>query len=211
MPETLTARAARSSFWKKLKAFGKNRTGIAALEFAMIAPFMLCMYFVTLEVSQAIDVNRKLNRLSGTVADLLTQGTKTTPADLKAILAIGQQVLQPYGRTEAVITVTAIQLALDPYGKQKDVVVWSAKMEKGAFVLNPLKKGDTVTSVPPSLDRPDTFLIKVETSLNYVPIIAWTADQKANLGLMAIFSDIRMGENYYLPPRMSSDVKCDGC
>ena len=50
-----------------------DRRGAAAIEFAFIAPLLLSMYLVTMEVSQAIEVNKKIARVGSMVADLVTQ------------------------------------------------------------------------------------------------------------------------------------------
>jgi Flp pilus assembly protein TadG len=35
-----------------------DRRGVAAVEFALVAPLLLCMYFVTMEVAQGIEANK---------------------------------------------------------------------------------------------------------------------------------------------------------
>ena len=55
-----------------------DRRGVAAIEFALVAPLLLCMYFVTMEVSQAIETNKKVSRIGSMVADLVTQQQQTT-------------------------------------------------------------------------------------------------------------------------------------
>jgi Flp pilus assembly protein TadG len=65
--------------------------------------------------------------------------------------------------------------------------------------------------VPANLRTPGSFLIRVSGRLDYRPVITWTADQKANLGLAGAFDRIAMNEIYYLRPRMSQTIPCDGC
>ena len=48
-----------------------DKRGVAAVEFAFIAPLLLCMYFVTMEVGQAIETNKKVGRVGSMVADLI--------------------------------------------------------------------------------------------------------------------------------------------
>ena len=55
-----------------------DRRGVAAIEFALVVPLLLCMYFVTMEVSQAIETNKKVSRVGSMVADLVTQQQTTT-------------------------------------------------------------------------------------------------------------------------------------
>src|SRR5690606_29147070 len=85
-----------SRTWDGIARFGRDRRGIAAIEFALIAPILLALYFLTMEVSQGIETNKKLSRLGSTVADLITQQNSVTKDDLDAIMKIGGTTLLPY-------------------------------------------------------------------------------------------------------------------
>jgi Flp pilus assembly protein TadG len=56
---------------------GRGRAGMAAVEFAMILPLMLALYFGCVVLSQGLEVGRKTQALSRTLADLPAQ---TLPA-----------------------------------------------------------------------------------------------------------------------------------
>lgn len=187
--------------------FAGARAGVAAVEFAFIAPVLLSLYFVTMEVSQAIEVNKKVGRVGSMVADLLTQQQSITKSEVDAILQIGESILQPYNRSKGAIEVTAIQITDEDSPKVQ--VVWSRKLENGTTGPG-VAKGST-TTVPAKLKIRDTFLMRVESELSYKPVITWAADQKKVLGLAAAFDGISMGERYYLRPRMSETVPCGDC
>ena len=191
----------------KIAEFASDRRAVAALEFALIAPLLLSMYFVTMEVAQGIEANKKVGRVGSMVADLVTQQQETSPGELNAILAIGKATLQPYNRSEPIITITAIEITDEVTPKVK--VVWSRKLENGLFGDGPAK--ESITTVPPALEIKGSFLIRVESTLEYEPVITWTADNKTSLGLSAAFDGISMEETYHLRPRMSQSVACDDC
>lgn len=190
-----------------LRRFLPESRGVAALEFALVAPLLLCLYFVTMEVSQGIESNKKVGRVASMVADLVTQQQEMNPSELEGILRIGESIMQPYNRSSPKIVVTAIEVTDDNTPKVK--VVWSRKLEGGSFSVDAAKGTDT--TVPDKLKIKGTFLIRVQTSLNYLPVIAWTADQKADLGLAAAFTNIDMSEQYFLRPRMSQTIPCKDC
>lgn len=184
-----------------------DRKGIAAVEFALIAPILLSLYFVTMEVAQAIETNKKISRVASMVADLVTQQREVSREDIDSIMVIGETILMPYNRSQPVIDVTAIEISNDNTPKAE--VFWSRRLSNGAS-----GKGDPVGStvqVPESLRVPGSFLIRVSGQLNYRPVIAWTAEQRASLGLLGAFDQIGMNETYYLRPRMSRDIRCDDC
>jgi Flp pilus assembly protein TadG len=187
--------------------FVGERRGVAAIEFAFIAPVLLTLYFVTMEVSQAIEINKKVGRVGSMVADLVTQQQTTSTTELNSILKIGESILQPYNRSVAAITITAIQITDEE--TPKVVVAWSRKLQNGVSGQGAAK--DSITTVPEKLKIRNTFLIRVESKLAYRPVIAWTADQKQALGLASAIDNINMSETYYLRPRMSSTIECGNC
>lgn len=184
-----------------------DRRGVAALEFALIVPLLLSMYFVTMEVSQAIESNKKVSRVGSMVADLVTQQQTISKAELDAILAIGESLLQPYNRSKPTITITAIEITDEATPKVK--VFWSRKLANGAFTAG--AANGTITTVPPTLNTKGSFLVKVESDLAYKPVVAWAAGDKPTLGLAAAFDNISMAETYYLRPRMSQQITCGDC
>jgi Flp pilus assembly protein TadG len=186
---------------------------VAAVEFALIAPLLLALYFLTVEFSQAIDTNKKVGRIASMTADLITQQNgSTTQADVDAILKIGEAILQPYNRTLPTITATAIQvIQATEDAPPQAVVKWSRELDGNDAKEGPDKPGDEVKNLPANLTVKDSFLIRVEAHLSYQPIIVWAAENKASLGLAAAFSSLNMDEVYYLRPRMSQKISCDDC
>lgn len=184
-----------------------DRRGVAAIEFAFIAPVLLSLYFLTMEVSQGIEVNKKVGRVGSMVADLVTQQQAISKTELDAVLQIGSSILQPYNRSRPEIIITAIQVSNDP--SPKVTVAWSRKLQNGATGAG-AQKGST-TTVPDALKLPNTFLIRVESKLAYKPVITWSVDQKKVLGLAAAFDGIGMKEQYFLRPRISTAINCADC
>jgi Flp pilus assembly protein TadG len=194
--------------WRGLSRLRADRRGIAAVEFALIAPLLLCVYFVSMELSLGLETSKKVNRIGSMVADLVTQQPGTiAKADLEAVMQLGQAVLQPYNRSNPTIVVTGIQITNDATPKVQ--VAWSRQIVNGTYstpyVVNSL------TTVPDQLKIKGTFLIRVTSTLGYVPLITWSPEQKKTLGLFSAFDSISMGGTYYLRPRMSADITCVGC
>ncbi|HUO55181.1 MAG TPA: TadE/TadG family type IV pilus assembly protein [Rhodoblastus sp.] len=83
LSRTLFARA--TTAFARLRAesrrFGSRKAGIAAVEFALLLPLMLTLYFGVVVLAQGLEVGRKTQLLSRTLADLTSQtlpGTSTT-------------------------------------------------------------------------------------------------------------------------------------
>jgi Flp pilus assembly protein TadG len=203
----MSVRAGAHSGQGWIRRFLGDRRGVAAIEFAFIAPVLLAMYFVTMEVVQGIEANKKVSRVGSMVADLVTQQQTITKAELDAILKIGESILQPYNRTKPKITITAIEITDEDVPKVK--VAWSRKLLNGVFSAGAVK--DSTTTVPEKLKVKGSFLVRVTSELAYKPVIVWSAGQKESLGLAAAFDGIDMGESYYLRPRMTQVIKCADC
>ncbi|MFD1988235.1 TadE/TadG family type IV pilus assembly protein [Mesorhizobium newzealandense] len=193
-----------TGIWRKAIRFWSDRRGIAAVEFALIMPLLLIMYFVTMEASQAIETSKKVSRIGSMVADLITQQPTIVKADIDAIMQIGTVTLQPYTRSAPSITVTAIQVTTDATPLVQ--VVWSRKLVNGVASAGP-----TTTTVPATLKVGGTFLIRVDSNLGYKPVITWSAGSQQKLGLTSAFNNISMGETYYLRPRRSVTIPCSDC
>lgn len=191
----------------RLSHLARDRRGVAAVEFAFIAPLLLCMYFVTMEVAQGIETNKKVSRVGSMVGDLVTQQQSTTKTEIDAIMAIGEALLEPYGRSNPEIIITAIEITDEASPKVK--VVWSRKLKDG--VASAGAAAGTATSVPASLKIRNSFLIRTESRLEYEPVITWAAESKQPLGLASAFDGISMGETYYHRPRMSHSIPCSNC
>jgi len=190
----------------RLGAVLRNRSGVAAIEFALIAPLLLTLYFVTIELAQGMETGKKVSRIGSMVADLVAQqGRQVNTGELDPIMEIGEAILQPYNRSRADIVITGIEIDKNSNVKVK----WSRAMRGGVFGRD-ANAGDT-TTVPAELKIPETFLLRVTAELEYLPILAWTAQQKTSVGLLGMFDHIAMQESYYLRPRMSAEIDCTNC
>jgi Flp pilus assembly protein TadG len=191
----------------RMRRFRSDARGVAALEFALIVPLLLMLYFVTMEVAQAIEANKKVGRVGSMVADLVTQQQAMSKAELEGIMRIGEAMLQPYNRSNPNIEITAIQVSDE--ATPTITVAWSRKMVNGSFSAG-LTAGTPVI-IPPALRIRGSFLIQASSTLAYEPVITWAASSKATLGLASAFDGISMAETYYLRPRMSMSIPCTDC
>jgi Flp pilus assembly protein TadG len=190
-----------------------DKRGVAALEFALVAPLLLAMYFVTIEVSQGIETNKKLARAASTVADLITQQQATSPGQLDLVMNIGKAILKPYGRSDLKIVITAIEVTDEETPTVR--VAWS-KASAGVTPPCVVDAAGSNPELPEKLEIRGTFLIRVQACLNYEPVITWAAGRQheTGLGVMdTMFKDgvLKMKESYYLRPRMSPTIPCPDC
>jgi len=136
--------------------------GIAAVEFAVIVPLMLTMFFGTLEFSSGVAVDRKLTLAARTLSDLTSQSTTVVDLDLTNYTTTAKAIFTPYSATPFLSTITSLYVDSTTLAAR---VQWS----KGSA---PKSAGTTVT-IPSQLQVPGTYLIMAEVSYRYVPTIGY--------------------------------------
>lgn len=117
-----------------------DNRGLAAVEFAMIVPLMLVMFFGTVEFSSAVAVNRKVSMTAQALSDLASRYTNVGDTDISNFFTIGNAMLTPYSATPLQATITEIYI--DPSSG-----VARAEWSKGSAARS---VGSTVT-VPANL------------------------------------------------------------
>ena len=104
-----------------LRAFVRSRSGLAAVEFALIAPVMIFMFFAVVEGSDALAVSRRVNLAANTLADLVAQETEIDAASTSDLFSGIEQIIDE-GSISADFRI--VSLVLDP--DTNDVLVhWS--------------------------------------------------------------------------------------
>jgi Flp pilus assembly protein TadG len=159
--------------------------GIAAIEFAMIVPLMLVLFFGTVEFSTGLAIDRKVTVMARTLSDLTSQNITVTDTQLTNIFNASAGVMTPYDPAPVKSTIT--ELYVDPTTKIARVQ-WS----KGAA---PRGAGSTVP-IPAALQVGGSYLIYAEVSYKYVPVV----------GYVMAKAGINMSDFTYTRPRQSSCV-----
>jgi len=90
--------------------FFENRSGNAATEFAVLVPLMLVAIFGTVEFSSGLAVDRKVSLVARAIANVTSQGTQATSADLTNYFLAGNKIMTPYAAPNMTIT----ELYIDP-------------------------------------------------------------------------------------------------
>jgi Flp pilus assembly protein TadG len=103
------------------KKFWKDKKGLAAVEFAFVAPVMLSMFFGLVELCQALSCRADVTNMASTGSDLIAQEKAVTDADLSNVGNALSAMLYPFDPSKAVITIYSITDNSTVAGK----VAWS--------------------------------------------------------------------------------------
>ncbi|MBZ9656702.1 TadE/TadG family type IV pilus assembly protein [Phyllobacterium lublinensis] len=187
------------------KRFIRDKRGIAAMEFAFIAPILIVLYLGSVEATSGLDVNKKLGRATNMVADLVTQQQTITTDQLKDIMEIGTALLLPYRFDTPQITITAINIP----ATGSPTVAWSRKVVNKVY-SRPYAAGSTVT-LDPNLVIPNTTVIRVETKIAYLPLMAFKYSDAVTTASGVSAVGIPMGRTGFGRVRQGAAVACSNC
>src|SRR4051794_30399372 len=113
-PMTALVSAARAIAARRLRPLAdlaKDARGIAAVEFALIFPVMLTLYFGSVEVSMGLSADRKVVLLTRTLADLVSQNDSIGINQITTIMNAGKVVLSPLKTSDAKVRITSIAIS----------------------------------------------------------------------------------------------------
>lgn len=176
---------------------------VAAVEFAIVLPFMLLLYVGGVELSRALAINVKVTATSHSVADMVSQNTQISVARMQTILGASAAIMAPYPTTDSggnsLVTVTVSEVSTD--GSGNATVQWSQRYNGASFgtgrpVGQPIILPSSIagSSTNPGNQNNNISLILGEVAYAYTP----------NLGY-AISGTVTLHDSYYLFPRCSTD------
>jgi|SRR5882757_3291750 Flp pilus assembly protein TadG len=171
----------------------RDKRGIAAVEFAMVAPLMLVMFFGTVEFTSGVAVKRKVSILTQSLADLVSRYESVNDTDIANFNKIADAIMTPYSATP--LNATISELYIDPStGAAR--VQWSkgdAARGTGTSVSIPavLIARDASNNI-----KADQYLIFTESSYLYVPAV----------GYVMAKAGITLSDKIYMKPRLSNCV-----
>lgn len=108
-------------------AFARAQSGLAAVEFALIAPILILLFVAVVECSNALSVGRRVTLAVNTLADLASQERELTAAQANDLFTGVEQIV---AQGPIDIEIRLVSIVLDP-DTEKIVVHWSRDNDGG--------------------------------------------------------------------------------
>ncbi len=171
-----------------LSRFGFDERGVAAVEFALIAPVLIAMYLGLAEVCQAYMAQKRASHVTSQVADIVAQTDVMTRDDIADVFGIGALVLTPFPSAPLTMRVTSITRGADGVAR----VDWS--------------RGQGMTG------RSGTVAVPAGLIANGESIIMSEANYAYRSPLAQLLPGItNFSSTYWLRPRQVDRVGCSDC
>ncbi len=115
---------------------------MAAVEFSLILPIIILLFFGMLEASDALTVNRRVSNAANAVVDLVGQSEKITPSEVASIFTGAEKMIESDGEGGD-LEMKLTSVVRNPDDPDEIIVEWSVDNEGN----EPYTPGDVFTSV----------------------------------------------------------------
>ncbi len=174
---------------RRFSGFLTCRQAVVAIEFAMIVPVMLVMFAGLTEICEVLSVERRINQIAVTTADLVAQDESVSTSAMADIHAGDTAIIAPYDSSALQILTCAIYA--DSSGHQ--IVRWC--------------KGFNDTALSAGVASPVTIDQALMTSAEDMVVVRVKYGFSSPFtSLLAINAKYSLARTYFERPRVSSTI-----
>ena len=163
----------------------RDERGTAVVEFAFLLPIMLMLLVGVVELTNLLRLDRKVGDAAQTVADLVTQRSEVSTAQLDDILTAAELILDPFPVAPHSIGIVGVQFDPDTGNPTLD---WS-RSKNGGDVPDAL-------TLAAGLGTPGEGVVVVRVTYDYTPLF-----------FSFMIGNASIEETAILRPRRSSTVE----
>jgi hypothetical protein len=155
---------ALSRFAASARSWLSDRDATAAVEFALIAPTMLFIVFGAVEITNALQVNRRVENVASSVADVVSRDDLVSDADIADLWDAAPPLLWPSSDVGLQARVSSILIESADVAR----VVWS----EGHGGYTP-RTVDSLVELPDDMMIPGSSVVLGEVVYRYEPAIGF--------------------------------------
>ena len=159
-----------------LRRLGKETRAAAAVEFALVVPVLLILYMGTIEVSDLIAVDRRVNVIAGTMGDIVARADGCiSNTNLTDYFKASEGIIVPYNKTplKQVVTFLSVHATTGVA-----TVTWSQAYNGGTA-----KTVNSVYALPTAMVdvSKGKWVVMAEGYYSYRPLLGWVVKTAINL------------------------------
>jgi Flp pilus assembly protein TadG len=184
MARAFSLRRNRAALHRLAQRFIGNRRGVAVVEFAMILPAMVTIYFGIVEVAQGIMIDRKVTQLTRALADLTAQAPSVTDGEVTNIFDAAQTIMLPF--TDVAARMSIANVVVDNSGVAR--VCWSEQRN------STVPARGAAIDLPADLRIPNTSIVMTRASYDFKPLVGYIITGTIKIGDTPIYMRPRVGK-----------------
>jgi Flp pilus assembly protein TadG len=142
---------------QRVRRFAAAKKGIAALEFAIIAPMMIFLLFGSVDLIDVLNANQRVQNSTAALADVVARDTEVSNDEVAGLWAALDVLMFPNEGADVDIRVTSVSVEDSTTAR----VVWSEGHGMAPRVAN------STVVLPAAMMTPGTSIIMAETSFEY--------------------------------------------
>jgi Flp pilus assembly protein TadG len=177
---------------RKFARFARDRRGVSAVEFAMVAPLLITLYFGCVEISDGVAADRKVTLTAAALANLSSRVTNISSGDMTNILDASSAIIAPYSAANLTITVSCLSIN----ASKNATVKWSATRNGTARAVG---SSYTFNVSESALDIANSQLVLAEATYAYTPIVGYS-----------ITGTLTLADHMFMSPRIQPPIYNDG-
>ena len=140
--------------------FARAKQGLAALEFAILAPMMVFVLFASIDLLDMLDTNNRLENAAVSLADVVARDTEVTDAEVDGFWQALDVLMFP--NNGAVVDMRISSVSIEANGTAR--VIWS---EGHGLAPRPGNSTLTLSEMSAGLRTPGTSVIMSEAEMEY--------------------------------------------
>lgn len=165
----------------------QDQRGVSAVEFALLLPLLIGIYFGLAETTQILLADRRISQVAFSVGDLVSRTDQIDDAEMADIFTVARVIMQPFP-VSTVMGVRVTSIAVAPDGKA------SADWSDGTGTLVAYAPGSPMT-LPGARAVPGETVVLSEVQYLY-----------KGLSSLVIADGMTLRSEFYLKPRKTVAV-----
>lgn len=145
------------SLLQRFRRFGAAKEGLAALEFAIIAPMMIFLLLGAVDLIDVLNANKRVHNAASSLSDVIARDTEVSDDEIDGVWSALDLLMLPDSGANMQVRITSVRIVNATTAQ----VVWSEGRNMGARSV-----GSTVT-LPAAMMTPGSSLIMTEAEMDY--------------------------------------------